>query len=83
MVYAYTIHLHTFACFCHTIILNCKCISYNAFLTYFIITKAASCVFSIIVLFSVNLHENAGKCPDIFIIRCAQPGHRGYLKKCF
>jgi len=21
------------------------------------------------------LHENAGKCPDIFIIRCARAGH--------
>jgi hypothetical protein len=25
-----------------------------------------------------RLHENAGKCPDIFIIRCARAGHGSY-----
>jgi len=27
------------------------------------------------------LHENAAKCPDIFIIRCARAGHWGVFRK--
>jgi hypothetical protein len=27
----------------------------------------------------IPLHENAGKSPDIFIIRCARAGHGSYF----